>query len=524
MTTLSSFQVTDDLTDNLASYHNRLLGGIFRSEFQNVESLSGTKTLTDTDTAIQRLNCNGASRTVKAPTANTTTNHPFFIVNSTSSGTYTLTVQNNGATVTYAVLNPSEFILLMPDGNGAYLPFGNQFWNVVSPTQITANQNDYNPSGASSANALRLSTDASRDITGFAFPAAYKTVLVHNVGSFNIVLKDESASSTAANRFALNGDATISADQSVLLWYDATSSRWRLVGGGSSSTTTSSGGDAVRTKYIITPSIATNDITIALKYIDGNDATTTNKITFRVGNTEYDLTAAMSFTKTDGTNWCNAGASELAAKNVQFFMYAIGETGGSAGLKFGFSRIPYAKTMGDFVNTTTSEKYIAGNWTNFNSTDAVTNIGRFQAQLSASAAFNWSIPTANVINHPIDETDILTWQPTYSATGSMTYTSVTTSIAEYRVKGRTFYCDLISIGTTGGTAAQGIRATLPFSVRNYAVNIPSVGWTADGGGTIAACMFVDATTANLLACRRYDAANYALGTNRYIALNSSFAL
>lgn len=283
--------------------------------------------------------------------------------------------------------------------------------------------------------------------------------------------------------------------------------------------------DTIRTKYIITPSVASNDLTLALKYIDGNDPTSTNKLTFRVGDTEYDLTAAMSFTKNDGTNWMNCGSTELAAKNVQFFVYAIGETGGSAGLKFGFSRIPYARTMGDFVNTTTDEKYIAGNWTNFNSTDAVTLIGRFQAQLSGSGtSYLWSIPTANVINYPIDRTDILTWQPSYSATGSMTYTSVTTTVAEYQVVGRRVNYELVTIGTTGGTAAPAIRATLPFKVRNYAANLPSVGWTADGGGTIAACMFIDATTANLLACRRYDGANYGLGANRYIAYNGSCAL
>lgn len=283
-----------------------------------------------------------------------------------------------------------------------------------------------------------------------------------------------------------------------------------------------SGADTIRTKYIITPSVASNNLTVALKYIDGTDPSSTNKLTFRVGNTEYDLTSAMSFTKNAATNWCNAGSVELAAKNIQFFMYAIGETGASAGLKFGFSRIPYAKTMGDFVNTTTSEKYIAGNWTNFNSTDAVVNIGRFQAQNSGTASYNWSIPTANVVNFPIYETDVLSWQPTYSATNSMTYTSVTTTLAEYKVVGRQVFIEIVTIGTTGGTAAAGIRATLPLNVRNYTAILPMTGWTADGGGTIAACLFVDTTTANLLACRRYDGANYGLGANRYIAANGRY--
>src|SRR4249919_1187083 len=36
----------------------------------------------------------------------------------------------------------------------------------ISPSQITSNQNDYNPASLSTASTLRLNSDASRDITG----------------------------------------------------------------------------------------------------------------------------------------------------------------------------------------------------------------------------------------------------------------------------------------------------------------------------------------------------------------------
>lgn len=238
MTTMNDFVYTDDVDDILASVINDLQPSILRSEFKNAETLSATRTLADTDTPIQRLNCNGANRIVKMPTANTTSNHPYFIVNSTSSGTYTLTVQNNGATETFAVLNPNEFVLMLPDGNGDYEAVNRPFGRILSPSQITANQNDYNPSGAGAADVLRLTSDAARDITGFGFPAGGKTILVLNVGSNNIVLKDESASSTAANRFALNADVTLAADQASMLWYDTTSSRWRVIGGTGSGSST----------------------------------------------------------------------------------------------------------------------------------------------------------------------------------------------------------------------------------------------------------------------------------------------
>jgi hypothetical protein len=100
----------------------------------------------------------------------------------------------------------------------------------ISPAQITADQNDYNPTGLATTAVLRLTSDAARNITGLAGGADGRIIIVHNVGSNTIVLKDESASSVTANRFALNADLSLGADQSGLLRYDAVSSRWRLVG------------------------------------------------------------------------------------------------------------------------------------------------------------------------------------------------------------------------------------------------------------------------------------------------------
>src|SRR5690606_10011471 len=73
-------------------------------------------------------------------------------------------------------------------------------------------------------------------------------------------------------------------------------------------------------------------------------------------------------------------------------------------------RIPHAETMGDFVNTTTNQRYIKGNWTNFNPTDKVVNIGRFNATLSGS--YVWSIPSTSIVNRPIFETRLLSYTPT----------------------------------------------------------------------------------------------------------------
>ena len=101
--------------------------------------------------------------------------------------------------------------------------------SILTPPQITGNTDNYNPVGLTTCNVLRLSTDASRNLTGLvAFPAL---ILLSNVGAQDLVLVHD-ATSTAANRFYCPGSAnfTLSANDSVFIWYDIVSSRWRVLG------------------------------------------------------------------------------------------------------------------------------------------------------------------------------------------------------------------------------------------------------------------------------------------------------
>ncbi len=111
------------------------------------------------------------------------------------------------------------------------LPRGLALTGVISPPQITANQNDYNPSGVATASVLQVFSDAARSISGLAGGAEGRVVSLINIGSQPIALLDESASSTAANRFTLGASLTLPAKQAALLRYDGTATRWRLVAG-----------------------------------------------------------------------------------------------------------------------------------------------------------------------------------------------------------------------------------------------------------------------------------------------------
>jgi hypothetical protein len=104
------------------------------------------------------------------------------------------------------------------------------YGSVSTPAQITADQNNYNPTGLGSSSILRISSDATRTITGLVNLDGGAVVHLLNVGSNQISLANESASSSAANRFALTGSGfSITAGGSVMLFYDAVSSRWRVL-------------------------------------------------------------------------------------------------------------------------------------------------------------------------------------------------------------------------------------------------------------------------------------------------------
>lgn len=102
---------------------------------------------------------------------------------------------------------------------------------IITPSQIVANTNDWAPTSLSTAAVIRLDTDAARDLTGIVAQAAATRILLCNIGGFNCVLKHD-VTSTAANRFYGPGSAdfTLTPNKSVDIWYDATSSRWRIVG------------------------------------------------------------------------------------------------------------------------------------------------------------------------------------------------------------------------------------------------------------------------------------------------------
>lgn len=220
----------------------------------------------------------------------------------------------------------------------------------------------------------------------------------------------------------------------------------------------------------ISPTVTSNNLTLAIKTLSGNDPSATDPVYCRIGDTVRAITAALSVTKNSGTNWCNAGSSELATKEIDYFVY-LGYNA-TDGVVIGFSRFPGATQYGDFSATTTNEKYCAiSTITTAASTDYYEVIGRFAATLSAGAGYTWSVPTytaLNLIQRPIYETRWLAYAVQRSGGGGGTPPTYTASdinryqITRDRMKVHSLWDN--AAGGTAGSGANNLLFSFPFSV------------------------------------------------------------
>lgn len=101
---------------------------------------------------------------------------------------------------------------------------------IISPAQLTAAADNWNPTGLSTATVIRLSGDSGfRIISGISAPAAPKELTLTNVGAdYPVLITREDVASSAANRFTLEKDIPIYPGQTATFFYDNTSNRWRV--------------------------------------------------------------------------------------------------------------------------------------------------------------------------------------------------------------------------------------------------------------------------------------------------------
>ena len=103
--------------------------------------------------------------------------------------------------------------------------------DVISPSQITADQDDYTPTGWADAQIVRLDGDNGiRAITSMAAGYSGEIKQLVNVGSYPIYFPGEHPDGTAANRVNTPCDYILFPKRAIQIYYDGTLLRWAILG------------------------------------------------------------------------------------------------------------------------------------------------------------------------------------------------------------------------------------------------------------------------------------------------------
>lgn len=96
----------------------------------------------------------------------------------------------------------------------------------VTPSILNANANDYDPGNGIN---VRLSSSVAVDITGLVPNIDGRVLMLSNIGSFNITLKNDSGSSSANNRMLLGQDIVLTPNDTIGLVWNNTDTKWRPI-------------------------------------------------------------------------------------------------------------------------------------------------------------------------------------------------------------------------------------------------------------------------------------------------------
>lgn len=182
-------------------------------------SRNGNRNITISDSAITAQSPNGFGINNSGGTGTT------FLTSASGTYTNTLTFPSaTGVTGQFLTTNGSGVLSWSSPGDNA---------SVITPTQITADQNNYNPTGFSTANLVRLTANDFYVITGLSAPtsaSSYKQVTFTNVGVFTILFSSEDTDSTDVNRIVIEGKVfALYPRTSATFYYDNVADRWRIL-------------------------------------------------------------------------------------------------------------------------------------------------------------------------------------------------------------------------------------------------------------------------------------------------------
>ena len=251
----------------------------------------------------------------------------------------------------------------------------------------------------------------------------------------------------------------------------------------------------------ISVTVATNNLTVAIKTKAGADPSASDPVYCMIGDTVRSITNALFVNANAATGWMNLGGAEKAAIEQDLFVY-LGYNA-TDGVVIGFSPINHARQYSDFSVTNTDEKFCRiSTITNAVSTDYYDVIGRFAATLSAGAGFTWTVPTftaINLIQRPIYETRGKTYTPVWVG-----FSVNPAYVVQWKLVGdQVFIYDGIE-NSSGTSNAASTTVTLPFKAKTTAYT-KLIGILDNGTRAVGTCS--NTATSNVLGLQKDLAGN-----------------
>lgn len=266
--------------------------------------------------------------------------------------------------------------------------------------------------------------------------------------------------------------------------------------------------------YQIAISIASNNLTVALKDMNGNDPTTLSPVLLRIGNQKLKVTAALSLTITavmgDIFGW---DAGKIQANDAQLFVYLINNNGTP---QLGVSPCPMLSNVAtNYYDLGAGIQTGAAGYTNIvmsgtrNVTNSASVIGRINVhQLDNN---NWQAPTtAMVVNAPIWHTDRLNWSPQHTRSGGAYSNLPTTHYAYYWIdKLQVFWEERHQQhATPGSSGAQQLTAPYPSATAKP-------GWGLNAATTVGIFPLLSAGTRTISLYKTADGTTECTASQNY---------
>ena len=110
------------------------------------------------------------------------------------------------------------------------------------------------------------------------------------------------------------------------------------------------------------------------------------------------------------------------------------------------------------------------------------------------------------------------WTPVLSNDASMTIASTVVVSAQYAAQGQVIFFNAEVTFTTGGSADSEVNLTLPLKTASA---VSFGGFIVDGGNELAGIAISTAASVTIKV-KRYDSANWSLGTSRKISLSGCY--